>query len=456
MGGRLLVGAATFDITPPIAAPMGGYGARQGVAEGMAAPLECHAVVFDDGTTAAALAVCDLLFITRDLTAITRRLVGEALGWRPEQVLVAATHTHSGPAGLTLEQDAAYVTVAARKIAGAIRLAYQERAPARLAYTEAAVSSVSQNRRHPDGPTEKVCRLLVAQMAEGGPDAAVLATVVNYACHATVLEYDNLRYSPDFPGAVVDVVRGVAGGEAIYLQGCAGDINPVWMRHDQHEARRIGAILGAAAARSVNEVRPLGHGQWAVNLSWLEDTQAEVASGREVAPVRLQAQARRVTLPRTAPRGAAELETDLRELQAQLDAAGADMKARRALSPQRAAVESALYFARHPDNYHVRDDGRGAGPAQIDDAEVQVLLFDRQTAIVGLPGEPFIEIGDEIRRRSGLANVIVAGYCNDAVGYIPTEEAFRFGGYEVGCAKYQPEAAGQLIEAALSALAQTA
>lgn len=453
MGDTLLAGAATVDITPAIGAPMGGYGARQGVAEGIAAPLRCHAVVFDDGTTALGLAVCDLLFATRDLTALARQFVGEMLGWRPEQLMVGATHTHSGPAGLTCAQDAAYVTMAARQVAGAIRLAFEGRAPARLKYAEAAVSSISQNRRHPDGPIENVTRLLVAEAVDGRLNDGVLATVLNYACHATVLEHDNLRYSPDFPGAAVDVLRGIVGGQALYLQGCAGNINPVWMRHDQEEARRIGAILGAAGARSVNEARPLGHGQWAVNLSWLEDTEKEVTAGREVAAGRIGALSRSVALSLRAARPTTqELEKQLRTVTAQLSAAAGDVDVRRTLSPRRAALEAELFFTHHPDFYNLQP----AGPEGVEEAEVQVFRLDPQTAIVGLPGEPFIEIADELRQRSGLSNLIVAGYCNEAVGYIPVAAEFPDDGYEVGCARYEPRAAERLIEAALSALAITA
>jgi neutral ceramidase len=457
VSGTLLVGAATVDITPAIGAPMGGYGARQGVAEGIRAPLRCHAVVLDDGMTAVGLAVCDLLFVTRDLTALARRLVGETLGWGPEQVMVSATHTHSGPAGLTREQDAAYVTFAARQIADAVRLAFEGRAPARLKYAEAAVSSVSQNRRHPDGPIEKVSRLLVAEAIGGRPNGDVLATVVNYACHATVLEHDNLRYSPDFPGAAVDVLRGIVGGVALYLQGCAGNINPVWMRHDQEEARRIGAILAAAAAQVVNEVLPLGSGQWAVNLSWLEDTEKEVTAGREVVAERISAKSRPAALSLRAARPTTqELEKQLREVTAQPGAAGEDVDTRRALSPRRAALEAELFFTHHPEFYNLPAGAGRAGPGGVEKPEVQVFRLDPQTAIVGLPGEPFIEIADELRQRSGLGNLIVAGYCNEAIGYLPVASEFPHDGYEVGCARYEPGAAAQLIETALSALATTA
>jgi Neutral/alkaline non-lysosomal ceramidase, N-terminal len=457
MGTNLLAGAADADITPAIGTPMGGYGRREGVAEGTHAPLRCHAVVFDDGTTPVGLVVCDLLFVSRDLSALVRTLVGDALGWRPEQVMVAATHTHSGPSGLSLEQDAAYVTMVARQAAGALRAAFAGRAPARLKYAEAGVSSISQNRRDPGGPIETVARMLVADPITGGADRDVVATVVNYACHATVLEYDNLRYSPDFPGTVVDVLRSLVGGRAVYLQGCAGNINPVWMRHDQADARRVGTILGAAAARSVSEARPIGHGQWAVNLSWYEDTPKDVTGSREVPAGRIRAESATVALPRRARSSPSDLKRELADAAAAVDAAAADPDRRRALSPRKAALEAEFFFASYPGFYGDDDEPAGGGPADaVDEAEVQVLWLGDQTAIVGLPGEPFIEIAHEIRRRSGIANLIVAGYCNEAAGYIPTQAEFGRQGYEVGCAPYQPEAAGLLVDAALSALASAA
>jgi neutral ceramidase len=453
MCASLLAGAADADITPAIGTAMGGYGRRRGVAEGTQAPLRCHAVVLDDGATPVGLVVCDLLFVTRDLSTLVRTRVGDALGWRPEQVMVAATHTHSGPLGLTLEQDAPYVTMVARQAAGALRAAFTGRVPAVLKYAEAGVSSISQNRRHPDGPIETVARMLVADPITGPAGRDVVATVVNYACHATVLEYDNLRFSPDFPGTVVDVLRSVVGGGAVYLQGCAGDINPVWMRHDQAEARRVGTILGAAAARSVSEARPIGHGQWAVNLSWYEDTPKEVTGSREVPAGGISAGSRKVALPRRARSSLPELERELRAATAGLEAAEADPGRRRELAPRRAALDAELFFARNP-GFYANDEP--AEPGGADEAEVQVLWLGGQTAIVGLPGEPFIEIAQEIRRRSGVSNLIVAGYCNEAAGYIPTRAEFGRHGYEVGCAPYQPEAAGLLVDAALSALASAA
>jgi hypothetical protein len=448
MSVTIQVGTATADVSPPVGYDLGGYGDRTGPSRAQFAPLRCHVVVFDDGTRPAAIATCDLLFATYDLTRLARLAVTTALGWEPDQVMVTATHTHSGPAALTLAQDAGYVGQAARKIAGAIQAAYAARTAVTLTYAETSVESISQNRRDPAGPIEPLARILTARSATDG----TVSTIVSYACHATVLEGDNLEISPDFPGTTVDVVAQSAGGRALYLQGCAGDINPVWTRHDHAEAGRIGTILGLAAARAVHEAVPLGQGQRVRNLSWSEDAPAEPRGCRLVTAGPLTTAAVRVTLPRRARPPAEEADAALARARAALQDAPSRS---RELTPAVAALEMEALYARHAYPYAVKGDDPAEQASETETTEVQVLRIGPDTAIVGIPGEPFIEIAGEIRRRSGLRNVLVAGYANEAVGYLPVSGQYALGGYEVGCARFAPEAAGLLIDGALAALRGT-
>lgn len=68
-------------------------------------------------------------------------------------------------------------------------------------------------------------------------------------------------------------------------------------------------------------------------------------------------------------------------------------------------------------------------------------------AIVFLPGEPFIETALDIEKHSPFANTIIAGYGENNIGYIPTAEALKEGGYEAGPGKwsYMEEGADRLI-----------
>jgi hypothetical protein len=54
----------------------------------------------------------------------------------------------------------------------------------------------------------------------------LLGTLVNYACHPTTLAWENTLISPDYPGAMREVVEGVTGVPCLFLQGASGDLGP--------------------------------------------------------------------------------------------------------------------------------------------------------------------------------------------------------------------------------------
>jgi neutral ceramidase len=81
------------------------------------------------------------------------------------------------------------------------------------------------------------------------------------------------------------------------------------------------------------------------------------------------------------------------------------------------------------------------------DLEVQVLRIG-DIALVGLPGEPFVELQLRIKLQSPVRHTFMAHMCNGCVGYIPTRRAFDGGGYETrtcGWSFLAPEAL-ELIE----------
>ena len=89
--------------------------------------------------------------------------------------------------------------------------------------------------------------------------------------------------------------------------------------------------------------------------------------------------------------------------------------------------------------------------------EVEVLAIRvGDVAVVGLPGEVFCEFGLQLKRRSPAAHTLVVELANDAIGYLPTREAFAQGGYEVtaGSTLYAPGAGEQLTDAAAALLQQ--
>jgi neutral ceramidase len=83
--------------------------------------------------------------------------------------------------------------------------------------------------------------------------------------------------------------------------------------------------------------------------------------------------------------------------------------------------------------------------------EIQVLRIG-DTAIVGLPGEPFVEGQLAIKIESPAYPTYVAHCTTQYVGYLPTREAFQRGGHEVNLsywAKVGPEALDLVVENAV-------
>jgi hypothetical protein len=72
--------------------------------------------------------------------------------------------------------------------------------------------------------------------------------------------------------------------------------------------------------------------------------------------------------------------------------------------------------------------------------------------MVGIPGEPFVELGLALKRSPHYPHTFVVGYCNDLIGYIPTRAAYDEGGYEVDTARIAAGAGEEIVEAALSTL----
>lgn len=429
-------GAATADLTPDGPVRRGGYGNRAEPATGVLDPLLARVLTLTRDGRTVAMVVCDLLGVSRRLVEPARALVAERHGIPADHVLVAATHTHAGPEGLFTDADRPYLERGAEAIAGAVGDALATRRPVGLKLAIRHLDSIGRNRRDHDGPLVRDLAVLLAAPPEAEPP---VATVTAYACHATVLESDNLRISADFPGAANRFVEQALGGTSIYLQGACGDVNPVWMRHDAAEVARLGGIVGATTVRAAHELRPVGEHQQVVNLSWSEDLDAAPAEGR-VLEVDLAATQRIVELPRRVLGSADDLRAEAADLRAAL--AGADRDERRHLRPRLNRVEMELVYQPYAPTE----------PGRTHKAEVQVLRLSPDVAVVGLPGEFFVEIGTEIAARAPFDHVLVAGYANNYLGYFPTAGEFDRHGYEVGCARFDPEAAELFVEAALDAL----
>ena len=90
---------------------------------------------------------------------------------------------------------------------------------------------------------------------------------------------------------------------------------------------------------------------------------------------------------------------------------------------------------------------RGTQPA-----EVQVISVDEHD-FVGIPGEYFVEHGLRIKEEAYPRHAVVVSCANGMVGYLPTRDAFRRGGYETTftlSSRLAPESGDILADAAIA------
>lgn len=66
-------------------------------------------------------------------------------------------------------------------------------------------------------------------------------------------------------------------------------------------------------------------------------------------------------------------------------------------------------------------------------------------ALIGLPGEPFTDIGVKIKRNGGFNLIMPCGLINGYEGYFPTKEAFDEGGYEARSSQYCADVTEKLV-----------
>jgi hypothetical protein len=434
---ELSAGVARVTITPPIGIPMIGFAGRGPAAgihddltatalvlEGPAAPLSGDAQ--GAGVSRLAVIACDLLFLRPEEVRAVREATGRLTDVSPDQVVIACSHTHYGP--LTepgrdeqAPQVEAYLANLVHLLAGAVAMARANAVPCRLSFGQGKVS-IGINRRertadgqiilgqNPSGPVDP----RVAVLRIDGIDGRPLATVLNYACHPVSLSSRCTDISADFPGTARWLVEEQTGAMCLFLQGAAGNINPLVMGWDWTHLARLGLPLGAEAVR----------------IYWSMAPDAEPADGGlGVASSQLQ-------LPPLLPVSIAEGRETIAMLETE----------RERLSTE--GNEGALWWTemRLERARKGLDALQGGTPVPPVEAALVALRLSDSVGMITAPGEIFTEIGQSIVSRSPFQHTLFAGYTNGTIGYVPTRAAYGEGGYEVTHACQVAPDAGEQIE----------
>ena len=275
------IGAAQRDITPPVGIYNRNWGAAMSdVAVGIHRPLYGSVVaIFGEKDPQPLLLVCIDLgwFKTPTDEQYFRLPILMALGLDPTRVMICLSHSHAGPS-ICLDDDVKpggqyirpFVDFVASSLVDAAKEAVAKATPSVLTWRYGKCDlAVNRDMRDPTDPKRILVgynpdvvaddTLLVGRVTRAD-DHRPVATIVNYACHPTTLAWDNNLISPDYVGAMREVVESATSGAPVaFVLGACGDLSPAEQYSgDAGLADRHGVRLGHAVVSTLYAMTPPG------------------------------------------------------------------------------------------------------------------------------------------------------------------------------------------------------
>ncbi|MDA0333879.1 MAG: hypothetical protein O2782_01815 [bacterium] len=442
--GRCRLGVGRADITPPAGAYHRNWGAAlHDAAEGIHRPLLATVLVFSDDDTGEkrrALFTVDLGWLRqREMTQLLDGLC-QGTGLHEDNLVLTFSHTHAA-INLDIERTAEpggqhiapYLAALPGLLLEAYAAACRTVVPVDLAFGRGRCDlALHRDARDddrgifvcgpdPGGPSDDTITVIRATDDGGRP----VAHVINYACHPTTLAWDNRLISPDYIGAMREVIEDQTGAPAVFVQGAAGDLGPVHGFVGTPEtADRNGRQLGYAALAAM-EALPTPARQWAYRGPVVSGATIGAWEWRDLDEARQTAvrtfDSRRITVElehRQLP-SADELQSGLimwaaRQKQAEID--GNTDSVREA----RARIERLRRLQRLAE----------AAPASGKvDFDIHLWRLG-EGILVLLGGEPYQQLQVNLRRRFPQTSLVVAELCNQPHSYLLPRDRYGLGLYQ--------------------------
>jgi neutral ceramidase len=436
VSASLRAGAAETVITPPVGAPMAGYYANR-AATGTHDDLHAKALVLESEGVEVAFVVCDVVSLPREISEQARKIVTQKTGIPEDHVMISANHTHTGPVILTYPSRynltgemkriaEEYTAQLPGRIADSVIAAAAKLQPAQMRSAVGREDSLGFNRRYfmndgtigwnpgklnpkivrPAGPTDPGVPVIYVET----PDEKPIAAYVNFAVHQDTT--GGLQFSADYSYTLSKVLMAAKGPELVTLFtiGCAGNVNHIDVTRKERqtsyeEAARIGGVLAGEVLKTIQH--------------------ASVVSNPHI---RISREILRLKVP--------ELTRDEIEWAHRTQETAGSAKPAPFMDLVRAGRDIKLE-SRHGEPF---------------EAEVQVVAIGGQLAIVGLPGEMFVELGLALKQDSPFRITIRTELANGALSYIPNQQAYPQGAYEVAASWLEPGGGEALVRSALGQL----
>ena len=459
----LRAGAATSNITPPLGGLIvGGFSPLP--SDDVHDELHVRALVLSEGPAGdeksaigstpqvdpqrtLAIALCDNVGISREVFDVAKQLVHAETGLLPENLLLAATHTHSATSArsrnamVISDELSDYQRFLSRRIADAIRLALKRLSPAQIAWGAVEEPSELFNRRwfvaedkerrnpfggvdkvrmnpsgnatliRPAGPTDPQISFISVQHADGRP----LAVLANYSLHY-VGGIPARTISADYFGVFAERLKTKLGASdqdpefvGILSNGTSGDVNNINFQNrgkslpNYEKMHKVGELIAQRVADGLRDLKYRAH-------------------------VPLAARASELSLAVRKP--SAEMLSYAEKILAQPETA------------EKYHAQERVYAER------IRLQAEAGDTVEV---PLQVLKIG-ELGIAAIPFEVFTETGLEIKQRSPFKPTFTIELAGGSFGYLPTPPQHELGGYEtwLGTNKVEVDASTKIVERLLA------
>jgi hypothetical protein len=399
----MFVRAAHCDVTPrdrPVR--LAGYASRQTPVSAVLDTIEIAALLLEGNGRRCLILGFDLMIVGAELAGLIQFRLGQ-LGFRSDEVMMLASHTHCAPAtDLACARlgtpDIKFVNDAAEAVETMVRRILRKQPREIILEVFRGTLDHAINRRrywpfptwdrtqglqwasvtfspYPAGPHDERATIILFKTAD---DGAPLAAFSHYACHPTSTEPTD-RISADYPGAIRGLLRKRFGQiPCLFAPGFCGNITPRLVPPKQQET------LGERFARLRRMV--------VAGYMWPTVTSADSVAWRESLVTRLGA----------------------------IIAGGPSQTLRpKRLRAGSSAIPLSAFFT-------------GATPDKK--LTVQILRLGDEFELFALSAEPTVEwqgLLDDAIPCAAQAVRLYSGYLGDVFGYLPTAKQVTEGGYEV-------------------------
>ena len=452
----LQAGFSRVNITPFLGIPVCGYFAPR-YAEGVLDELEINALALSAGDDKVVLLVADLCYIANAEQKAICTAVCAATGLAPNQVVIHATHTHTGPvvnmAGRDGLAEAAngvdtgnlireYFQLLCRKFADATVMALADRKPAKMGYAVGNAPNIAFVRRfrmkdgsvftnpgvghpgilHPLGDVDE--RVNVLRFDREGAETIVLANMGNHPdCVGGSL------ISGDWPTLFRHrLEKSLDNVKAIFINGAQGDVNHVNVNAKGGERNHLDYSFddgprGYGYAGHIGNVVTAGVLQVFEKVNYVEVD-------------RICSKLQTISVPSNMPKPE---DLPLARKYNELHIAGKDHEipfTGMELTTVVAEARRMLQLEHGPEGFDITLTGVAIG----------------NVALIGVPGEPFSGVGLGLKQATGWDMVLPGCNINGAAGYFPMQDSYDEGGYEARSSRYKAGTAEIIIKEGVALL----